>query len=253
MKANNDQNWVKSSAIAGIAAMVLSFILLFMPFNWGVIVLLVGILVFVIVLVRNPKYYYRRMASYLIGSLVVLGSMPIIEVQAYFSDVSFAKFAAQEIQTVHYIGISFIIVVLITADLISNNKITSRNKNLKTERDQVFEKFAELEVFMRQVVFKEIKSGHFDPNNWSRVFELENYLRKKSSNLSQSFYSKSNDILLTFQKDVNSIGDYMRGVKENIDNGKIVDLTEYGESLTELTNIMYQNYRSGIDILKNTE
>lgn len=255
MNANKEQNWVKNSAIAGIASMILTGILLYLPYSWISIVLLVGVLVFVMVLLRNPKYFYRRMASYLIGSFVVLGSMPIIDVQKYFSDNSFAKFASQNLGTGFYIIMGLIIIALIIADLINNNELFHKKNVLKTEitRDKVFEKFAELEKFIREVVFEEIKSGHFEPNNWKRIFELENYLRKKSNKLSEPFYSKSSDILLTFQNDINSVGSYMRNVKENMDKGNTIGISEYGERLTGLTNEMYQNYRMGINELKNIE
>ena len=255
MNVNKEQNWVKNSAIAGIAAMVLTGILLYLPFSWISIVLLVGVLVFVMVLIRNPKYFYRRMASYLIGSFVVIGSMPIIEVQKYFSDNSFAIFAAQNLGTGFYIIMGLIIIAAIIADLISNNELFSKKNDLKVEktRDKVFEKFTEFEKYIREVVFEEIKSGKFEPNNWERIFELENYLRTKSTKLSQPFYSKSSEILLTFQNDVNSVGNYMRSIKENIDRGNTISISEYGEGLTKLTNEIYQNYRIGIDELKNIE
>jgi len=256
--AKNDQkDWVKNSVIAGLSAMVLTGVLLYFPFNWLPFVLIVGVLVFIIVLLRNPKYFYRRMASYLIGAYVILASMPLFNIQHYFDENSFAKIASQSLGFGFFLIMGLIILGLIIADLLSNKLIfqgeTKQHVANMKSRDNVFQKLTEFEVYIRSNIFEEIKIGTFEPNNWNAVFELDNYLRAKSNQLSDRFYNKSNNILSDFQEGINRVGQYMRSVKSNIESGKKIDENIYSKELMDLMNRVYNNYRDQIDDLRKIE
>jgi CheY-like chemotaxis protein len=123
-KEQISNNWIASSAIVGLSAMIVTGILLYFPFNLITASILIGVCVFILMLFKNPKYFYRRMLSYLIGSFIILVSMPLIEFQHYFLEDSFAKFAAQNIDKWFYIVMAIISLALILADL----KVNGREK-----------------------------------------------------------------------------------------------------------------------------
>lgn len=125
IKEQISNNWIVSSAIAGLSAMIVTGILLYFPFNLISASILIGVCVFILMLFKNPKYFYRRMLSYLIGSFIILVSMPLIEFEHYFLEDSFAKFAAQNIDKWFYIVMAIISLALILADL----KVNGREKN----------------------------------------------------------------------------------------------------------------------------
>ncbi len=122
IKEKISDNWLALSTIAGLSAMITTYILLYFPFNLFSVSFLVGVLVFSLVLFKNPKYFYRRILSYLIGSFIIIASMPIIEFQHSFSENSFAKLAAQKIDKWFYIVFVIVSIALVIADLISNGE-----------------------------------------------------------------------------------------------------------------------------------
>lgn len=119
LKNPKKENWIINSAIAGLSSMVLTSILLALPFGWWSISILSGLFVFIFVLLRNPEYFYRRMISYALGALIGFISLPAIEAQGLITKNSFVKILSQNNETTIYIILTVLIISLIIADIVT--------------------------------------------------------------------------------------------------------------------------------------
>ena len=79
-KDKSNQNWLLVSVIAGLAAMAFAILLYILPWWLGRIVLIIGVVVFLVVLLRNPRYFYRRILATCLGLISAFALMPSIQI-----------------------------------------------------------------------------------------------------------------------------------------------------------------------------
>ena len=77
-KDNSSRQWLINSAIAGAATFIGTLLAFVLPFRFG-LALAAGVIIFLFVLFRNPKYFYRRLAMMCVGIIGAFLILPNIE------------------------------------------------------------------------------------------------------------------------------------------------------------------------------
>ncbi|MCB9701881.1 MAG: SUMF1/EgtB/PvdO family nonheme iron enzyme [Myxococcales bacterium] len=68
--------WWVTALIASAASMVVLVVALLLPLGWATVILAVGAMVFVVVLLKNPALWRRRLAGACVGATITLASAP---------------------------------------------------------------------------------------------------------------------------------------------------------------------------------
>ena len=123
---NSSQNssgssWVLISLYAGLGAIAVTALALWLPWGWASGVLLVGVVVFIVTLSLNPKYFYRRFAAICTGLAVTSHIVPQFEATVQFPDSSLYQLLIKIIPESGWITVGLIVVALfaIVADVLS--------------------------------------------------------------------------------------------------------------------------------------
>lgn len=125
------------------------------------------------------------------------------------------------------------------------NAYESTVQGFKAISDQLLN----LEDYIRNNIYEDIRNGVFDPNNWKMIFDTQNVIRKSSIAIPENLYRRSIDLLEKFSNDLNKIGDYMREIQERVQK-KDVSLAEYKSNMDDRMNTAYKNFRNNVDMLR---
>ncbi len=108
--------WWLVSLLAAVAAMAVTAAALYMPLGKGTAVLGVGVVVYVVVLLRDPKYWRRRMAGGLLGMLAATLAIPNLTVFGQLQPGTLGGFLLEGPSSAVSISLSLAIVAIVVVD-----------------------------------------------------------------------------------------------------------------------------------------
>ncbi len=115
-----NSSWLKVALLASIATFFISLIfcliIIFLPKWWLLLPLALGIGIFIIVIVRNPKHRYIRLASVGMAALITAIALPVISTLVQFQENTLIYFLVNNIDWKTYGFLSVVTIVLTRYD-----------------------------------------------------------------------------------------------------------------------------------------
>lgn len=126
------RSWFNVAVWSAIGSMVFVSIVALLPFGLATTVLIAGAIVFVIVLVRNPRFWHRRTAAALLTSWMSISALGGLKVTALWGDTGFAHVLLTEVGWPFHLGVATLTSLLLWFDHSQNAASIERVVNLET-------------------------------------------------------------------------------------------------------------------------
>lgn len=126
--------WVISLCVGGLAALLTWFAIFVTPNFEFVAILTVFVVISVVLVLWNPKYYYRRTASFVVGSWISITSASGLNISAKFEDDIFG-FLLDSVGWAFHFVVAVVVVFLYLLDYWTNhaNQKSGIHQNDSTE------------------------------------------------------------------------------------------------------------------------